>query len=185
MKTKTNAWALALILILAILATRVVAQEVHGYNFVPLVAFSLFSGAALKGRFLGYILPLAGLLLSDLYFHFFTSYPGFYGPEQGLVYLGFALVALLGSGMRSLRVAPALGYTLVGALIFFVVSNFGAFLAGQWGTGWAGLTKTYWMAIPFFRNSLLADMLGTVLIFGLYSLSLSRVRQTLSSRVRS
>ncbi len=182
MKTKQNTWVLSLILILSIVTTRVIAQEIYWYNFVPLVAFSLFSGALPSLRPWGYLLPLAGLLASDLYFHFFTNFTGFYGPEQGLVYLGFALVALLGSRMSSLRMAPALGFTLTGSLIFFLVSNFGTFLTGQWGSGWAGLTKTYWMAIPFFRNSLMADLLGSFAVFGLYSLSLKWRRRTLVTK---
>lgn len=172
MKSTQKNGALALILILLIVLLRVIAQEIYWFNFVPLVAISLFSGARLGRQPLAYLLPLVGLLASDFYFHFFTQYPGFYGPEQGLVYLGFALVAILGSGIRVLKPAPILGFTLLGSLLFFLVSNLGIYFTGYWGSGWDGLTRTYYMALPFFRNSLIADLTGSALLFSIYALSL-------------
>ena len=53
---------------------------------------------------------------------------------------------------------------------FFVLSNFGTWLApgGMYGHTLGGLVNCYVAAIPFFRNTLLADVMFTAVVFGLH-----------------
>jgi hypothetical protein len=79
------------------------------------------------------------------------------------------LVSLIGFWVRKKygfwRIA---GGTLAGSILFFIVTNFGVYLQGWYGYGFSGLTQTYIMAIPFFRNSLAGDMFYSAALFGLY-----------------
>lgn len=158
-------------LILAAAAMRIITAEFHLPNFTPIAAVGLFSGAVIADKKYAYILPLMAMFIADLYFTVFTSINGFYGVEQVLVYAGMAMVTLLGSKMDKVTGVKVLGYSLIGSFIFFVVSNFGSYLKGWYGHDFNGLIQTYVMAIPFYKNSLMADMLGSVALFGTYFLA--------------
>lgn len=135
-------------LILAAVAARIVNAEAHLYNLAPVAALSLFSGAVLKNKSYAYLIPLAAYFISDLYFQV-TAGTGFYGISQFFVYGGMALVALLGTRMGQPKALKVFGFSIAGSLLFWIISNFGVFVGGYWGTGLKGFTTTYLMALPF------------------------------------
>ena len=54
------------------------------------------------------------------------------------------------------------------SVLFFVTTNFATWAEGQlYPMTWSGLATCYVMAIPFFWNTLAADLLGTCVLFGL------------------
>ena len=150
----------------------------HPANLAPVGAIALFGGAILPRRF-GWWLPLAVMLVSD-------AIIGFY---HGIIFtwVAFLLVGLFGTSLRSqsnwLRVPlGALG----SSVIFFVVSNFGVWAQGQiYAHTWAGLVQCYQMALPFFRNTFLGDLIYASALFGAYALAIHFVAQPKSSRINS
>lgn len=169
-------------LILAAAISRIINAETHWYNFAPLVAISLFSGAVLKNKSYAYILPLAAYFISDLYIQL-VHHNGFYGISQFFVYGGMALVVALGTFMKKISAFRVLGFTVGGSLLFWVISNFGVFLGGYWGAGLEGLSTTYLMALPFytkegtnlFFNSIIGDLIFSGVLFGAYALIKNKV----------
>ncbi len=159
-------------------AARIINHELHLYNFAPVCALGLFSGAIIKDRKVALLLPILAQLMGDLYFALFTQWQGFYGIEQACVYAGLLVVTLIGSGMGQPKALKVLGYTLGGSVVFFLLSNFGVFLAMSfgktdlyhYGTGFTGLMNTYVAAIPFFKNTLIGEFSGSILLFGAYFL---------------
>jgi hypothetical protein len=158
---------------------RIVNHEMHLYNLAPVCALGLFSGAIIKDKRIAYLLPLLAQLMGDVYIALFTQWQGFYGIEQVCVYASLLLVTLMGTGMRQPKALKVLGYTLAGATVFFIVSNFGTWLNLQffgkadlynYGTGFKGLVNTYVAAIPFFKHTLLGEFTGSILLFGAYYL---------------
>ena len=147
----------------------------HPFNVTPVGAIGLFAGAKLPGR-IAWAVPLLALLAGDLFL-------GFYDPVvMAGVYLGMALSALFGRWLlrrqRSLgRFAAAAGGA---SLTFFLVSNFGVWLAsghGGYPHTWAGLLTCYAMGVPFLWRTLLGDGLYTFVLFGLDALvAASRTR---------
>jgi len=89
-----------------------------------------------------------------------------------------ALVSMLGMTMKKANTANVLGYTLAGSFIFFVVSNFGSFLSGMWGLNFAGLVKTYVMAIPFYEKTIGGELVGSAVLFGAYQYIRQRSAKT-------
>ena len=165
----------ALILLAAI--SRIVCNQMHWYNFAPIAAVGLFSGAALSNKKYALLFPLLGQLLADVYFQLFTGTPGFYDVSQLFVYGSLVLVTLLGTRMQQPGVLKVAGYSVAGSLIFFILSNFGVWCSIQYGVdiygygkGWHGLVTTYTMAIPFFQKSLVADLMGNALFFSVFYL---------------
>ena len=66
------------------------------------------------------------------------------------------------------HVLPIAGMTLAEALLFYLATNFGDwYFFNTYAKTWQGLVDCYVAAIPFFRRgTLLADILGSVLLFG-------------------
>lgn len=54
----------------------------------------------------------------------------------------------------------------LGSFLFFVVTNFFVWLEGSlYPQVWNGLVECYTMAIPFYRNQLVADLVSTFVLF--------------------
>jgi hypothetical protein len=67
---------------------------------------------------------------------------------------------------RRLALLPAL--SLGTSLIFFVTSNFATWAEGLlYPRTFSGLMTCYYMALPFLRNTVVADLLGTALLFSI------------------
>ncbi len=157
---------IAITLVVTATILRIVNANMHFYNFVPMAALGLFSGAVIKDRrVLAFMVPLAGQFIADTYFQLFTNTPGFY-PGQFFNYAALAGATLLGVAMKQPKPASILAYVFGASGMFFLVSNFGYFMSGYNGYSFAGLSKTYIDAIPFFRNTIAGDMIGGVLLFG-------------------
>ena len=157
-------------LVLAAAAARVVNASLHLDTFVPIAAISVFSGMMLKDkRALAFLAPILGQFLADLYFQLFTYIPGFYWATDMLFnYAAIAAATALGLGMKQVKPLTIAGFTLGASLTFFIVSNLGYFAHGWNGYSVSGLMKTYVDALPFYRNSFIADMAGGILLFGGY-----------------
>lgn len=168
MKSNYTNILLAAMLILAAAVMRIITAEFHLPNITPIAAVGLFSGVVIKDKRYAYLLPLLSLFVADAYFQFFTTIKGFYGIEQILVYTAMALVTFLGSKMGNISTVKVIGYSLIGSLLFFVISNFGSFLKGWYGYDFKGLVTTYTVAIPFFKNTVMSDLGGNIILFGAY-----------------
>jgi hypothetical protein len=138
----------------------------HPANFSPLAAMALAGGVYLDKRF-ALLIPLTALFVSDLFLGFHNTILFVYGS--------FALIGILGLWLRShKKPLPVLGATLLGSVVFFVVTNFGVWLTGG---GWnypktlQGLVECYGMAIPFFRGTVLGDLVYVGLLFGMFELA--------------
>jgi hypothetical protein len=145
------------------------ARFAQNLNFAPVGALSLFAGARLRG-WQAYLLPIALMAATD-------PFRGGYSFATPFVYASFLINVWIGSRLRNtespLKIASA---ALIGSAQFFLLSNFAMWVAphGLYGHSFGGLVTCYIAAIPFFRNTLLADVLFTAVVFGLHAL-LSRM----------
>ncbi len=132
----------------------------HYPNFTPVAAIALFAGAHLGKRWLAFLVPLAALFISDLFLGFHNM--------MIPVYLGFALIVLLGTLMRNnIRVPYVIGGSLAGSLLFFLITNFAVWaLTPYYPNTFQGLITSYTMAIPFFHTSILGDLFYNTVFFG-------------------
>ncbi len=136
----------------------------HYPNFTPVAAIALFGGAYLGRKPLALMVPLVALFISDLFLGFHNM--------MIPVYIGFALVVLLGTLMKNrVRVPYIIGGSLAGSLIFFLVTNFAVWaFTPYYQPNLQGLLTSYTMAIPFFHASLLGDLFYNSLFFGSFYL---------------
>lgn len=152
----------------------------HPPNFSPVEAIALFGGAYFASRLWALAVPLVAMFVSDfalglvhggVYFDYFAS-AGFW-----LVYACIVLSTVLGFGLRGkVGGTRVLGYSLLGSLLFFVVTNFGTWLGSPMypQTG-AGLAAAYAAGIPFFQWTVLGTLFYAAVLFGGFALLRARV----------
>ena len=146
----------------------------HPANFAPITAIALFGARYLPKKF-AFILPISILLISDLFL-------GFYGPEMFFVYGSFILAGFIGLISRNKKSLSFIPFTSISSsIIFFLITNFGVWLTTtMYAKNIIGLESCFIAAIPFFRNTLLSDLLYTTLFIGGYELSLILGKKLLS-----
>jgi len=152
-------------LLSAILAVAALRLVPHPFNFTPVGAMALFSGAYLGRRALAFVAPLGALLFSDLVLGFYHG--------MATVYVSTALIAVLGMVALQHRSALRVGASAIaGSLLFFVLTNFGMWwFSGFYPHTLAGIEACYIAAIPFFQNTLAGDLFYAGLLFGGFALA--------------
>jgi len=137
----------------------------HPWNFTPVGAMALFSGAVVKDRRLAFLFPLLALFVGDIFVGFHKLMP--------VVYVSFLINVALGYWIHDRRTTLRISaITLLGAIQFFLVTNFGvwAFLDSFRRTT-AGLIACYVAGLPFLWNTLGGDALYAALLFGGFALA--------------
>ena len=151
----------------------------HPPNFSPVEAIALFGGAYFASRAAAIWVPLAAMFLSDLALGLFNGgiyWSYFLSAGYLLVYLCIALSSVLGFGLRGKVSAARVGaYSLAGSVLFFVVTNFGAWLGSpMYPQTAAGLGAAYVAGIPFFQWTVLGTLFYSALLFGSFAWLRSR-----------
>lgn len=150
----------------------------HPYNFTPIGAMGLFGAAYLSRKALAFAVPFLAMWVSDLVLNnliYARLYPDFYG--EGFVWFGNpwvygAFAAIVGLGfvlLRKVKVTNLLVASLIASVLFFLATNFGAWMADpKYPKTAAGLMAAYAAGIPFFWNTLLGDLFYVGVLFGGY-----------------
>ncbi len=158
----------------------------HYPNFTAVSAMALFGAAYLPSRKLALAVPLAVMFLSDVWLEvlprlgwvagWMAHGRGFY-DGMWVNYGATILVVILGFTLRNHKSVPVVaGVTLLGSVIFFVVTNFGVWVyETMYPHTAAGLWDCYYEALPFFRNQLLGDAVYVGLLFGGFALAERRI----------
>lgn len=137
----------------------------HPWNFTPVGAMALFSGAVFKDRRLAFIFPLVALFAGDVFIGFHKLLP--------IVYASFLVNVAIGLWLRDRRTVARITLAmLLGAIQFFIVTNFAVwqFLRGFPHTA-SGLAACYLAGIPFFWNTFAGDTFYATLLFGGFALA--------------
>lgn len=173
------------IITLCILGAALFRLVPHEWNFTPLAAMALMSGALFRSWKVALLVPLSCLFLSDAILQFqyvygHAEFPGFY-PEMSITYLSFSFIVGLGRMLRSRLSWPTtIMGAIAGSLLFFILTNLAVFLSGHlYPMTFAGLIDCYTMAIPFFRSMLLGDIFFAIVLYGVYQLSVGSVQEQL------
>jgi len=145
----------------------------HPPNMTPIAAMALFGGVYFATKRTAFLVPLAAMYLSDLALGFFIYGFGWFHWLMPFVYASFALTVCLGFLIKH-RLTPLRvgGAALTGSILFFIVTNFGVWLVGNfYPKTLAGLVSCYVAAIPFFRNTLVGDAAYALVLFGGFALA--------------
>ena len=154
----------AVIVLCFIVFAAVVRILPHPWNFTPVGAMALFSGAKFGRTSKAFVLPLSALLLGDLFVGFSWIMP--------VVYLSFCLSVVIGIFVRNRQsLGPLSIATLLGATQFFLITNWAMWAFGTtYAKSLAGLLNCYTAGIPLFGNTLAGDAFYALLLFGGFAL---------------
>ncbi len=149
-------WQWLAVIILFLAFSRLIP---HAPNFTPLGAMALLAGAYIKNLRLSIAIPLLAMLLSDAVIGFHSTLLFVYGAVALIV---------IGSHfwLRRLSLVSITLASLMSAIAFYTVTNFGSWLTHDMYPHTAsGLAQAYIAGIPFFKNTLLSNLLFTAIGF--------------------
>lgn len=135
--------------------TRVVP---HPPNMTAIGAIALFSGAFLYDKRLAFIIPTITMLISDLVL----------GYQLALsVYLSFLIIVSLGFVLAKKHTGiSVINMSLLASVIFYVLTNFSVFISSPlYSKTFVGLIECYTLAIPFFLNTLIGNIVYSLIMF--------------------
>ncbi len=165
MKDSTNNTRFFLLAGLIILAalTRLID---HPANISPIMAIAIFGGALFDNKKIAFVAPLVAMFLSDLFLGF--------SMISIFVYSGFVIGIFIGFLLkRNIKVRNIIIASLSGSVVFFLLTNLGSWMIDPMYQPLSveSLMRSYTLAIPFFRNSVLGDIVYVAVLFGSYSLA--------------
>ena len=129
----------------------------HPPNFTTLMALSFYVPALLGARYLP-ILVLS-FIVTDLII-------GFHGVT--LFTWGSVILIGLGSRFFTKGIFNRISGSLLGACLFFIITNFGVWSLGSYGYSLNGFISCYILALPFFGYSLISTFIFAGVIEGIY-----------------
>jgi len=151
---KKQIFPIGLVLILAL--SRLIP---HPYNFTPVIAVAIMSGYFFKNIYFSYLIVIISMLISDLFIGFYSN--------MIFVYISLLLISLVFYKVsKKINFKSLFAYSFAGAVIFFIISNFGVWALGSLGVNdvpyeknLKGLIECYFFAIPFFGNTFFSTLI--------------------------
>lgn len=138
----------------------------HPPNFTSLLALSFYVPALLGVRYLPAL--LIGFVITDLVI-------GFHGVT--LFTWGSVILIGLSSKFFTQTILSRISGSMLGACLFFIITNFGVWSLGSYGYTFSGFITCYTLAIPFFAYSLISTLFFSTIIEAFYKLKLSVIKK--------
>ena len=129
----------------------------HPPNFTSLIALSFYVPAIFGIRYLPVLLVCFAITDYIIGFHntmFFTW--------------GSVIIISLISKYFLNTILTRVSGALFGAIIFYIVTNFGVWYGGMYEPNLEGLTLSYIMGLPFFGYSLISTLIFSAIIEAIY-----------------
>ena len=147
---------------LALAASRFVP---HPPNFTSLLALSFYVPAILG------IIYLPALLISFFITDFFIGF-------HSVTLFTWGSVILIGLSSRFFlsSVFTRVSGSLLGACIFFLITNFGVWSMGSYGYTIEGFILCYTLALPFFAYSLISTFIFAGIIEGIIKFKFLKIK---------
>lgn len=140
-----------------------------------MTALAVFGAWTFRDSRLSYVVPLLAMVIGDLGLAIVNSDMAYaFHDTQIIVYACLAATTWLTLKLASKdTIGRRIGGILIGSVLFFIATNFAVWMfSGMYSQTAAGLGECYAMAIPFFRTSLLSDIVYGTLMFGAYELAM-------------
>ena len=151
---KKDMFPIGLILILAL--ARLIP---HPPNFTPIIAVAIVSSYFFKNLNFSLIILLIAMLISDLFIGFYENVFFVYGSLLLITFIFHKI-------SKKINFKNLFIFGFAGALIFFIISNFGVWILGSPGVdnlpyakNLNGLIECYILAIPFFGNTFISTVI--------------------------
>ncbi len=157
-----NYFKISIGIFIALAASRFIP---HPPNFTSLLALSFYVPALLGVRYLPAL--VLSFLITDLFigFHSVTLF-----TWGSVILIGLCSKFFLSS------IYTRIVGSLLGAFMFYLITNFGVWSMGSYGYTVEGIILCYTLALPFFAYSLISTFLFSGIIEGIVKLNLIKIR---------
>ena len=137
----------------------------HPPNFTSLLALSFYVPALLGVRYLPVV--VISFMLTDLIlgFHSLTLF-----TWGSVIVIGF-----FSKFFKETMITRIFG-SILGACLFFIISNFGVWMLGAYEHNLNGIILCYTLALPFFAYSLISTFIFSSIIESLYKLYFLKIK---------
>tara|TARA_X000000950_G_C13712426_1_gene576783 strand:- start:45 stop:533 length:489 start_codon:yes stop_codon:yes gene_type:complete len=149
-----NYFKIAIGVLIALSASRFIP---HPPNFTSLLALSFYIPAVFGVRYIPVV--IIALFFTDLIIGFHSTM---------LFTSGSVILIGLISRYFNKSIIFRISGAFVGAIIFFILSNFGVWLGGTYAYDLNGFIACYILALPFFGYSVLSTLIFSVAIETIY-----------------
>ena len=131
----------------------------HPPNFTSLLALSFYVPVLLGARYLPSL--VLSFIITDLVIGF-----------HGVTLFTWGSVILIGfmSKFFTRNIVTRISGALIGASLFYLITNFGVWSLGFYEYNLKGLVLCYTLAIPFFTYTVISTLIFSSMIEGLYSI---------------
>ena len=137
----------------------------HPPNFTSLLALSFYVPALLGIRYIPVL--VVSFIATDLVI-------GFHGIT--LFTWGSVILIGLGSNFFTKTIVSRIFGSLLGASLFFIITNFGVWSLGSYAYTFEGLLLCYTLAIPFFTYNLISTFIFSGVIEGIYKFDFLKLK---------
>jgi hypothetical protein len=140
------------------------------WDFTPIAAAAVFAGFYFSRAFVAALVPLAILVVSDLWLPAYDNL-----PVLAVKYGAMTLPVLFGRSLAGRRLgwATAWRWGVCGfapAVLFFVLTNFAVWaFQSDYPKTLDGLGQCYLAGVPFFRAMLAGDLVYLAVLFGCWA----------------
>jgi hypothetical protein len=172
-KNFSQQFLIVTIMILVAAFSRLLTNKLEIWNFTPIIAMSLFSGAEIRDKRFAFLLPLIAMLITDAFLGFYTGILVTYSALMIITLFGFLL-------RNRVNVVSVILGSLGASVIFFLVTNFALlYPTVMYPHNWQGIVESYVKAVAFYRqsnfSSIYGDLIYSGILFGSYELIFKRV----------
>ena len=172
-----------IILILSLLIIGILGRIIpHPPNVTPMIAIALLASHAFKNKWIAILIPLFGMWISDLVINNYL-YAGYYDKFMFFssgslwIYGAILLTVLIGKILiKHIKLSTVFLSSITASFFFFIITNFGVWFSSMmYPKSLLGLIECYTLAIPFFGNALIGDLIYSMVLFLSYSLVFSNI----------
>jgi hypothetical protein len=124
----------------------------HPSNFTPILAVGVFAGFYFRNFILSLFIVISSMFIGDLVIGLHNT--------MIFTYSSLILAVAIGLLIKKLNFKAVLFGGLSSSVVFFIVTNFGSWLTLEmYEKNLSGLLQSYFMAIPFFHNTLISTII--------------------------
>lgn len=136
----------------------------HPPNFTSLIALSFYVPVIFGVKKI--IFVILALFITDIFIGFHNT-----------IFFTIGSIGLIGLSSLYLKNSLVLRMTgvLMGAILFYIITNFGVWSSGVYGYNFEGLISCYTLALPFFGNTLVSTLLFSFIIEYLFSFKIFKL----------
>lgn len=161
-----------------ILITLVLVRPIFNIpNFNPIGAVALMGGFLFRNKRMAFVITLGALFVGDILMGLSSPiYMDYmFSATFLLVYLSFGMIILIGSSMKNkISLLKVVVGSLVSAVLFFLLTNAGSWMTLGYEKSLNGLLLAYEAGVPFFRASLVSQLVFSIGIYIVYNLATNK-----------